>query len=83
MRKSPCPKRSASAFSFLQITLRQATQLKDQAAGGGALATVDMAADHDGQVRFLRVGRHGWSQVGCIVEALQNFGQGCGKFGHV
>mmetsp|Transcript_13879 Transcript_13879/g.17117 ORF Transcript_13879/g.17117 Transcript_13879/m.17117 type:complete len:249 (+) Transcript_13879:866-1612(+) len=47
-------------LQLLQITFGQATQLKDQAAGGGALATVDMAANHNGQVRLLRVGRHGW-----------------------
>mmetsp|Transcript_76454 Transcript_76454/g.120632 ORF Transcript_76454/g.120632 Transcript_76454/m.120632 type:complete len:492 (-) Transcript_76454:62-1537(-) len=61
-----CERALAQTLGFrlqlLQITLRQATQLKDQAAGGGALPTVDMAADHNGKVRLLRVGWHGWSR---------------------
>mmetsp|Transcript_14645 Transcript_14645/g.39179 ORF Transcript_14645/g.39179 Transcript_14645/m.39179 type:complete len:521 (+) Transcript_14645:50-1612(+) len=46
-------------LQLLELTLGQSAQLEDQAASGGALATVDVAADHDGQVLLLRVGRHG------------------------
>mmetsp|Transcript_731 Transcript_731/g.1687 ORF Transcript_731/g.1687 Transcript_731/m.1687 type:complete len:243 (-) Transcript_731:69-797(-) len=46
-------------LQLLQLTLGQPTELEDQAAGGGGLAAVDMAANHDGQVLLLRIGRHG------------------------
>merc|ERR1719253_2561152 len=46
-------------LQLLQLALWQPAQLEDEAARSGALPTVDMAADHDGQVLLLRVGRHG------------------------
>merc|ERR1719329_341863 len=49
-------------LQLLQLTLGETSQLEDQAAGGGALTTVDVTADHDGKVLLLRVGHHGWKQ---------------------
>ena len=45
-------------LQLLKLALGQAAQLKNQTSGSGALATVNMTADHDGQVLLLRVGRH-------------------------
>merc|ERR1719159_2248080 len=50
---------SLSLFlQFEQLTLGKASELKNEPTSCGALAAVDVAADHDGEVLFLRVGRH-------------------------
>ena len=46
------------SFQLLQLTLRQTAKLEDKAAGGCALAAVDMAANHDGEVLLFGIGRH-------------------------
>merc|ERR1740123_2698929 len=51
-------------LQFLQLALREPTELEDETACRGALAAVDMAADHDGQVLLLGIGRHPW-QTAC------------------
>merc|ERR1719499_2731458 len=45
-------------LQLLKLTLWDTTQFEKQAACGRAFAAVDMAADHDGKVLFLR--RHGY-----------------------
>merc|ERR1719343_1761087 len=45
-------------LQLLKLTLWNTPELEKQAASGRALAAVDMAADHDGKVLFLR--RHGY-----------------------
>merc|ERR1719158_2124266 len=45
-------------LQLLELALGDAAELKEQAAGRGALAAVDMPADHDGKVLLLGVGRH-------------------------
>merc|ERR1719498_1821969 len=57
-------------LQLLQLTLRESAKLKDQATCGGALATVDMAADHDGEVLLLRVCRHDECE-GCLEKVLK------------
>ena len=52
-------------LELLELALRQPAELEDEAAGGGALAAVDMAADHDGEVLLLRVRRHRAQERGC------------------
>merc|ERR1719226_88209 len=46
-------------LQLLELTLGQAAELEDQPARRGALAAIDMAADHNGEVVLLRVLRHG------------------------
>ena len=52
-----CERAFAQTLSFflqlLELTLWQATQLEDKPASGSALATIDMAANHNGKVLFL------------------------------
>mmetsp|Transcript_124170 Transcript_124170/g.322524 ORF Transcript_124170/g.322524 Transcript_124170/m.322524 type:complete len:262 (+) Transcript_124170:445-1230(+) len=54
-------------LELLELALRQPSELEDEPPGRGALAAVDMAADHDRQMLLLRVGRHRWqpSAGGC------------------
>jgi hypothetical protein len=48
-----------SHLQLLELTLRDTAELEEQTAGGGRLAGVDMAADHNGQM-FLSF-RHGFA----------------------
>jgi len=45
-------------LQLLELTLREATKLKDEAASGGTFSTIDVAADDNGKVLLLRVGNH-------------------------
>merc|ERR1719409_1769934 len=46
-------------LQLLELTLWQSTKLEDETSSGSALTTVDMAADDDGEMLLLGVGRHG------------------------
>ena len=52
-------------LQLLHLTLRDTAQLEEQAAGGGRLARVDVAADDNGHVVFLVVTH------GCLVNLLR------------
>merc|ERR1719215_1204653 len=62
-----CKRRIAKAFGLLlkllQFTLGDTAKLKNQTAGGGGLTTVDVAADDNGKMLLLGIGRHAYNTL--------------------
>merc|ERR1719223_1965100 len=56
--EGPLAQTLSLSLQLLELTLWQTSELKDQAACGGALATVDMATNDNGEVLLLRIRRH-------------------------
>merc|ERR1719223_80489 len=60
------------SLQLLQLAFRQPAKLKDQAPCRGALATVDMATDDDGQMLLLGICRHDVKTRKANAQALAN-----------